>query len=274
MMPPQLSKIVSGAWLLATTLTTGELNFELGNGPVRLDNPLEVTLVSQQGRKMKLQDPRFLGSGGGGAVFGYSASSSSNDVVLKISWLRSAESVRNECRILQQLQKSTVSGVETCLASLEYPDDPRRAMILLEPLIDESVSSVSELPLKLQANAVDQLIRTMVQMLAANVVTTDVQALISTKTGDVLLIDMTEAKVLADPPTFVDIALAGSFCSEIFNLVSERMMSTASASLLSELAKLAANGDSLTKAVYEVLQGQPALSDEAIAYLENLMPET
>jgi hypothetical protein len=270
MMMPFLAKVASGVWL-ATTLSSGELNFDLGNGSVKLENPMEVLLP--QGTNAKLQDPRFLGSGGGGAVFGYSwreppKGSSSTSAVVKISWLRSATSVRNECQILQLLQKRQVSGVETCLASLDYSDDPRRAMIVLEPLVEESVSTVSELPPKLQAKAVDQLIRTMIQMLAANVVTTDVQALISTNTGDVLLMDMTEARVMTTPPTFVDIALVGSFCSEIFNLVPEKLVPAASTSLVSELMKLEATGDRLSKEVYDVLQGQTILSEEALGYLD------
>jgi hypothetical protein len=269
MIMPLIAKVVSGVWL-ATTLSSGELNFDLGNGSVKLENPMEVILP--QGTNMKLQDPRFLGSGGGGAAFGYSwrepPKGSSTSAVVKISWLRSAKSVRNECQILQLLQRRQVSGVETCLASLDYPDDPRRVMIVLEPLVEESVSTVSELPPKLQAKAVDQLIRTMIQMLAANVVTTDVQALISTNTGDVLLIDMTEAKVVTTPPTFVDIALVGSFCSEIFNLIPENLVPAASTSLLSELMKLEATGDRLSKEVYDVLQSQTVLSEEALGYLD------
>ena len=48
-------------------------------------------------------------------------------------------------------------------------------------------------------------------MLAAQVATTDVQPLISARTGHVLFIVMTEAQEISDPaaPTFFDLALCG-----------------------------------------------------------------
>ena len=289
-------------------LHDGELNFELGNGSVKLQNPIEIqqqqqTEVSEvsEGRRrggkiIRLYDPQFLGSGGGGAVFSYSrrvvnvdnTNSKENDVVVKISWLRSTESVLRECKILQELERNMVTGVEICLASVEYQDDPRRVMIVMEPVMEDSVGSISEIQSTLQPQAVDALIRTMVQMLAANVVTTDVQPLISTRTGQVVLIDMTEAKVMTPSSTlsFVDTALVSSFCTEIFNLIPESLLDVASKSLVSELQRQilimeerARDAGSyhthfLPNEVYTILQGQTMLSQTALDYLDKMVLDT
>ena len=254
--------------LASSIIFQGELNFELGNGSVKLQNPIEV-----QGTRLK--DPQFLGAGGGGAVFAYSrindsSGGGSNDVAVKVSWLRSTASVLNECKILQELETNHVTGVEVCLGSLEYPDDPRRAIIVMEPVIDNAVSSLSEIPSKLQPQAVDQLIRTMIQMLAANIVTTDVQPLISPTTGQVILIDMTEAKAMKAPLSFVDLALVSSFCTEIISLIPENLLDVASTSLLSEMKKIEENGTHLPNEVYKILQSQSILSPAVMEYLDKI----
>lgn len=331
---PLTAAAATAAAVLVFGLQDGELNFELGNGSVKLQNPIEIQQQQQQtevlgeGRRgggnrgtiIRLYDPQFLGSGGGGAVFSYSrlvdnadnrensATTSTtsergvtqirtkekkeNDVVVKISWLRSAESVKNECKILQELERKMVTGVESCLASTEYQDDPRRVMIVMEPVIEDSVGSISEIPLSLRPKVVDALVRTMVQMLAANVVTTDVQPLISTRTGQVVLIDMTEAKIMTPSPklSFVDVALVSSFCTEIFNLIPENLLDVASKSLVSELQRqtiiMAEEGTGsadaggggggsqhsyLPNEVYTILQGQTMLSQTALDYLDKMV---
>ncbi|KAL3931683.1 MAG: hypothetical protein SGBAC_011196 [Bacillariaceae sp.] len=268
--------------------------YDLGNGSVTLTNPLEIFISKQstkEGRKsssqselIKLRDPTLLGSGGGGAVFGYSlqqgnaspnkdGSSLPNAVAVKVSWKGSANSVRNECHILQVLEDRGVSrGVERCLVSLDYPfDSNNRAMIVMEPVVDgKSASNVVDLPTPaLQKTAVDQLMRIMLQIMAAGVVTTDVQPLISTDTGSVLLIDMTEAKVIESPPTFVDLALTTSFISEIWNLIPEDLVQLASESLLSEWKLLEESNDrkQWSPDVVQLLQDQPLLSAAAADYI-------
>jgi hypothetical protein len=62
--------------------------------------------------------------------------------------------------------------------------------------------------------------------------------------------------------------LLGSFCSEIFNLIPENLVPAASTSLLSELMKLEATGDRLSKEVYDVLQSQTVLLEEALGCLD------
>jgi hypothetical protein len=253
--------IAAGAlWGILTFPGTEQLIYELGNGSVKLENPMNF-----QGSKLK--DPRFLGSGGGGAAFAYSRDLK-NDVVVKFSWLGSAESVRNECQILQVMDERKISGVEHCLGAMAYSDDPRRSLIVMEPVIEDAVSNVADIPLDLQPKTASALVRTMVQMLAANVVTTDVQPLISQSTGQVILIDMTEARLLKVPFAFIDVALMSSFCTEVLNLIPESMLEVASQSLLSELSTLENRGVNLPAEAIDILRSQALWTEEIQDYLD------
>jgi hypothetical protein len=261
------SQVVAGTLAgILTVLSPEPLTFELGNGSVKLENPMKF-----QG--LTLRNPRFLGSGGGGVVFAYSRDDSSSgkendDVVVKVSWLRSAESVRNECKVLQVMEQNQVTGVEHCLGLKDYPDDTRRALIVMEPVVEDSVSSVSDTQSQLQQKTVLSLVRTMVQMLAANVVTTDVQPLISKSTGELILIDMTEAQVIKEPLTFVDVALISSFCTEVINLIPESQLEVASQALLSELSLLTERGIHLSKEALYILSSQTVWSQDTQTYLD------
>jgi hypothetical protein len=232
-----------------------------------------------------LVNPIFLGSGGGGAVFSFEILTDHHQrhddddddeieeeeelhVAVKISWSKSAESVRNECNVLQTLHdrmtktRTTddpssdgggVPGTERCLGLLDYGPDPKRVMIFLQPVLpSSSVSSLSDLPtLTQQRVAVRSIIRTTVQMLVAGIVTTDVQPLISPETGRTVLIDMTEAKILTQPMSSAntskrlqqqDIALINAFCTEIATLIPESLSDYASTEFLDELIRLEKKG--------------------------------
>ena len=167
-----------------------QLSWMLSNGQVKLSNPL------MDFPHKVLRDPTLLGSGGGGAVFALneeerSISSSGKkkdderEVALKISWIKSAQSVERECMILNRLEEQHVRNVEHCLGIVPYPDDSRRVMIVLEPVVHESTASVRGLDESKQADSVRSIMKTLVDMLSANVVTTDVQVLIDKFTGKV-----------------------------------------------------------------------------------------
>lgn len=213
------------------------IEMTFANGPVRLDDPLRSF------PDLDLRHPQYLGSGGGGAVFAYdraettaarspstgrstgSGPISGRDqaAVVKVSWVRSAASVSRECTVLNYMETQHVTGVERCRGQVPYPLDNRRLMIAMEPVVDgDSVASISEIDERLRPKAVQCIIRTLVQMLSAGVVTTDVQPLISKATGEVLFIDMTEAKIVftsGDVIPFIDLALAQSFVSEMIGLI-------------------------------------------------------
>ena len=267
--PP--ATLLAGA-LLFDSLTTN--HYEFGNGSVAVDDPMTfresgITLV----------EPSFLGAGGGGSVWkmtvaGGGTSSSSdknhgNNVVVKISWARSTGSVRNECEVLRVMEQKKVTGVERCLGSKEYAYDPKRIVIAMEPFAEDNnnksqtgdddgsgdlTSRLDDLSPKMARKSAIQLSRTMAQMLAARVVTTDIQPLISKSKGDVLLIDMTEAKVLETVPlpaqgvkatsssglSDLDRALVNAFCTEILGLIPDELLDEASKSFWEEVRRIEA----------------------------------
>ena len=209
--------------------------WQLGNGLVKVANPTRLG-------NLILTNPDLLGSGGGGAVFAMSHNNlnrpdqSPPRVALKISWAGSAKSVANECRILQIMQQYEIPHVEQCLAMDVYPfgtdEQHPRIMIALSPVLENSkgMASIADLPTRAQQqSAVHDILETMVRMLAAGVVTTDVQLLIANDkdVAAVLFIDMTEAKSILDPSqdensstlSLVDSALANSFISEVLTLI-------------------------------------------------------
>ena len=240
----------------------------LPNGVVKLLDPL--TLFKDQ----YLSQPRLLGSGGGGAVFSlqkYVTNTSqrktnSGEVALKISWVSSAPSVEKECKILQILEETNARNIEHCIGKVQYPDDPRRIMIELEPVVNDATAIVAEVDEDKQAYTVKCIMSTLVDLLASNVVTTDVQVLINKHSGEVRLllrvdyiickkriflmkdtleihnslfkptfIDMTEAQIMSKPPTFLDKAQVSSFCTEMFALIPENLMDVALDALEEEL---------------------------------------
>ena len=246
-----------------------DMTFE--NGRVQLGDPLNTFASNYM--IGELRQPQFLGSGAGGSVFSYNRAHTASPVVVKVSWERSTASVERECEVLKYMQESRhrVTGVEICLGRIPYPNDARRTMIVMEPFMDDSVASVSEIRENLRPYSVRCIVRTLVQMLGAGVVTTDIQPLISRSTGEVVFIDMTEAKIISrsnmEPLTFLDMALASSFCSEMLGLVPEEYGSIASEVLVDEVKMM---GPSVPRReLLELIQGQATfLSRDALAFIE------
>ena len=111
-------------------------------------------------------------------------------------------------------------------------------------------------------------------MLAAGIVTTDVQPLLSESTGDVLFIDMTEAKTLSLLPDeslpFIDMVLASSFCAEMLSLIPEQYYDLASTALLHELQSVESRGEYITTELYGLLRDQtPFISEECLDYINS-----
>lgn len=248
--------------------------WNLPNGDVELKGYPFLTNFPQY----KLSDPILLGSGGGGAVFSTKSHidnndhkddengvRNSNEIALKVSWNRSSKSVEKECQILQELKKTETRNVEICLGIEKYSNDlSGRVAIALQPVFtgEEVVSSVDKMNDDVQAQAVQSIVRTLVDMLSVNVVTTDVQPLMGRETGSVLFIDLTEAQIISSPePTFLDLALASSFISEMTALIPEYLTQTASNTFQDELTKFHLKGNILPLTIYELLKDQSSLID-------------
>jgi len=230
------------------------MEWNFANGNVKID---ETITLSSRNKVVSLQKPELIGSGGGGAVFSFRDSSS----LLKVSWEGSSKSVERECEVLQKMEARNIQGVERCLGKYQY-NDSKRAMILVEPYIRDTVASVMEVSPSMQIRAVEQISHTLVQMLAANIVTIDVQPLISKVTGDVTFIDMTEAQVLSQPYSSLDKVLMSSFISEMVNLVPEKYEVIAFREMLNELHDLNAKGIDLSVEAMDLLQSQTFVLDD------------
>ncbi|MGK3746140.1 MAG: hypothetical protein ACI90V_013001 [Bacillariaceae sp.] len=253
--------------LLFNPMTT-TMKYEFGNGPVQIDNPMIF-----QG--LTLSDPEFIGAGGGGAVYSYKninriidekniaaknyeKSSKTNEerkIVIKISWKRSTDSVRNECDVLRVMEQRQVTGVERCLGIEEYRYDSNRVVVGMVPFVEDQnegggiTASIGDLSPDIALKTVTYLMRTMAQMLAAGVVTNDVQPLISKSTGEIVLIDMTEATVLYRDDSVEkgrshnsisnsDKILISAFCTEVIGLIPDSLLEKASESFLTELHRI------------------------------------
>lgn len=224
------------------------------NGHVRIDEPLVLPLGNH--KTVRLYHPVLVGQGGGGSVYSFDDSS---QMLVKISWTHSAASVQRECDILQYLQAHDVTRTERCLGAQAYPDNPQLVMIALTPYVRDAVASVDELASpQLQRKAVQQISQTLVQMLAANVITIDVQPLISPTTGDVTLIDLTEAQIL-DRQQPAAAVLVASFCTEMLALIPDQWAAWAAQTVQAEGERLDAQGTRLSDTAHEILYSQTFL---------------
>jgi urease gamma subunit len=248
----------------ATAVAAETLTWNLMNGSVQLPDTIRLDRASASmttSRSMNtpligvLRDPTLIGVGAGGAVFSFSDDS---PTLLKVSWAGSAKSVARECQTLQRLQGAHIQGAERCLGQFPYGSDDERIMIVVEPYVKDAVASISDLhDTAQQGHAVEQVARTLVQMLAANVVTIDVQPLISQATGDVIFIDMTEAQTLHPPFTFLDTTLMASFTTEILTLIPESFQSLATQAVRQEIERLGTDeATTLSTEAMDILSSQ------------------
>jgi hypothetical protein len=164
-----------------------------------------------------------VNSGGGGtasAVYSALASEPKGSVAIKTSWpsrlyLRwppetSASVVLNECRVLQHLAESGVTGIELCLDSC-YDPSKDESSIVLSPLFppsqngnnpDKSVERLANMPASLRSKAAASIAQTAVQMITkGDMISRDIQLLVNEDNGSVLWIDFTQMVKLS-PPTY------------------------------------------------------------------------
>lgn len=256
-------------------------------------------------RSVTLIKPQIVGAGSGGAVFAFDHDDrppqqeatttttttttirsavdtgppfQEQDLLLKISWEGTSKTVQRECATLQLLEDRKVHAAERCLGTFDYhsrgnkkgeeEDSAPRTMILVGPYVRDAVASLAEIENEAaRIAAVDQIARTLVQMLAANVITIDVQPLISKTTGRTIFIDMTEAQVLSSKVgseySFLDQTLISSFTSEMVALVPEDYWKVAKKSILDELQQMKNRGTAISQQARSVLEEQtPFLLDD------------
>ena len=292
--------------ITTTTTTYGNdvQEWQLMNGQVRLPSSLQLTIIKNNHQNdgkgatstatttfLTLKNPTLIGAGGGGSVFAFdnnnkdqlpatasdSASPKLSDILIKVSWKGSTETVQKECQTLQLLEEYHIEGVERCRGQVPYlynaQDGDNRVMIVVEPYVPDAVASVIEVPNHDNNNnkrvyVVQQIARTLIQMLAHNIVTIDVQPLISQTTGQVIFIDMTEAQRLQTPFTFLDTAVMGSFITEMLALIPEELAPVAAQTMREELQSLRDNqGIELSTQAKEILMDQSLFFPEQDIWL-------
>lgn len=200
----------------------------------------------------------FSFSGGSGAVFSFRVDQPNqfvhinNQVAIKVSWKASRSTVENECNILRTLESNNVPHVERCLAQVPY--DEGRIMIALRPVVMDRTSSLAKLSSTAQENAIRQVVETTIGMLLANVITVDLQPLVS-DTGDVLFIDFTEAKQLSSPPSASDLNGLVGFCNEILALIPVECRDRAMILFQQALEDMEKRGFTLEDEIYTIVDG-------------------
>ncbi|KAL3798698.1 hypothetical protein HJC23_004449 [Cyclotella cryptica] len=275
-------EMAAWSWLLTSSFEPSrQYSWTLQNGNVQFETPLtfpniaierDGTVKPRQGdgddSVVSLTNPVFLGSGGSGAVFSFgihpltsrplpTKTDAQPPMAIKVSWKASRTSVQNECTLLKSMELHHVPHVERCLGERDYPYEDGRVMIALQPVLVASsgiTSSISDVSLDGQERAVKQVMETMIGMLYANIVTVDVQALISKETGEVLFIDFSEAMEFGFPVTAKDVAAVVGFCNEMMTLVPESLRDVAVEYLKVLLEEMDRNGMSLSKDISNVLE--------------------
>ncbi|KAL7503334.1 hypothetical protein ACHAWX_000581 [Stephanocyclus meneghinianus] len=278
----QAHELAALTWLSSSFEPSRQNSWNLRNGNVSFETPLVFSGIALEKHWesnpgggggdsfVSLSNPIFLGSGGSGAVFSFAVDSSSSSspssrietdpqqrVAIKVSWKSSRTSVQNECTVLQAMERYHVPHVERCLGAQAYPYEDGRIMIALQPALASPsgiTSSISNVPPDRQEKAVKQVMETMAAMLHANIITVDVQTLISEETGEVLFIDFTEAMTLSLPATSKDIVAVVGFCNEIKALVPDSLQDMATHYLKVLLQGMDGNGMTLSSDVYSVLE--------------------
>jgi hypothetical protein len=202
------------------------------------------------------EDIKYIGSGGSGEVFsGHSYALSADvdgNVVIKKSWERSASSVARECEVLRQMENFNVDGVEKCLklCSMQTNDasvDSGRQTIIKVPFFktitgQPPVGDFQDIRSKsARIKAANKLTTTLVEMLAAGVATSDLQPLIDASTGELLLVDMSEAVQFSTKvPSNGDMLAIQNFISEVSMLLAsdDELMNEARKAVHMEISKI------------------------------------
>lgn len=214
---------MTGAAVGGPAQTALAATWNLANGRVSL--PDTFSCGAEQ-----LSALEFVGAGGSGAVFAAEAAGSrATRVAVKVSWAGPAAlGVQNEADVYVRLQDASIRSVPKLLAKCDYSvlaSPPasgimdERVVLILDPFVESAASNFEGLNPSRADRAASQLGVAVVAVLSAGIASTDVQVLIDPPTGELRLIDMSEATVLTSPPSFVQLAIARGFLAEAVAIV-------------------------------------------------------
>lgn len=185
-----------------------------------------------------------IGAGGSGSVYKGVLSSANLPVAVKVSWVTTFEPVRRECEVLDFLaMKGNARNVEKCIADCEYlVDGQPRKMILLYPFFQSPKTSITSFKNTMEHDitkrAVGNLVESMIQLVGSGVILTDLQYLVDPDTGDLLVIDVSEAQYLRPNDLFSRQQLVASFASEVRMNIPDEYLSDAVRAMDEEIMAL------------------------------------
>ena len=202
-------------------------------------NAIDYNSFIEDDNGHKYETVSFLGEGGSGTVYLARESSTkfnSNDkYVLKISH-GNPKGVQNECKILNYFESSLntkyyKNGVPKCicevnnihLSPLKNNKNGVDTAIVMKPYFDNPSSTFDSLKsTSIREKAVTRFIDIVADLLKTGIVSTDLQPLIDSNTGEVLLIDFSEAKLLSLSETnlsSIDELSIQAFLSEALSII-------------------------------------------------------
>lgn len=151
------------------------------------------------------------------------------DVAVKISKQFSSEKVLHECLTLRKLALAEVPNIEMCLCISE--NEKQQVSAVYSPFLGGSltshiVSSISgTIDQPTQYEISRKLLDTVVSIIRAGVVLTDLQWLYDVSSGQLLIIDFTEAKnVNTVGPSFLELQEIDNFISEALAYIPDRLV--------------------------------------------------
>ena len=235
--------------------------------------PVEPSKVLAAPRAMHRQcgnlelDLEMIGSGGSGTVFRGNVKGK-EPVVVKVSREASEKSVKREAAILIKLEQKHVSNVERFVDSCDMDIGEGNKYFAgafrpyLNPPESSSIAAIKNDDSGLiKAKASQQLMRTVVEMVGANIALSDLQILIEPDTGKLLVIDLTEAETLhiEQGLSFHDKAAVASFFGEALGFVEEAMVKATSKQIRNNIREAALLGVNEGISATSLSQGTLAL---------------
>lgn len=191
---------------------------------MRLITPLAKFAISLLAFCTNYESLDYLGSGGSSeGVYKVKLDNGASGIVKKGRVGDSVISLlRNECNTLHLLAAAGVENIEKC--ETLCPSATQNSIdIVLTPYFrgEGSIDSITVPSIQARQTATRKLMRTVAQcIISAKVASSDLQILVEPKTGDLLVIDFTEAKTWAGQvPDSLTVSQIRSFLSEAFSLI-------------------------------------------------------
>ncbi|KAJ8907519.1 hypothetical protein NDN08_007630 [Rhodosorus marinus] len=173
---------------------------------------------------------RFLGRGGSGVVYAATCEGGDQPFVVKISSAQSWRQVALEFDVIQRLSSAKVPNIETPIRLLDAsPSGSKVVAAVYYPEANGNLtgSLFDTMDPSIKARAAKAIGETVGAMLCEGIVCVDLQFLLDTDSGRLLVIDLTESLVLSHQPTAIDLSFVQSFLLESRSLIPDSLFPAA-----------------------------------------------